>query len=203
MILTEKEKITIATYDRLAPKWAETHVDPSFCAAETTIFQKYLPHGEVFEYGVGGARDGRRLKDLGYGYVGADLSTGMLREAARRNPDLILCHGDVDEIAFATIMDGFWCAATLLHTAKEKIPTILQIVNSVMRKGGIGFVCVKEGEGDLVLDKDDKYGPRYFSYYRQEEFADILENNRFPILQQYVTPVSARTTWLNYFVQAA
>ena len=204
-MLTEKEQITIATYDLIAPNWVPTHMDPNMCREEFDMFRGYLPAGEILEIGVGGGRDARRIVNAGYGYVGIDISDGVLREARKNNPDLVFIKEDIYDLRLPIQYDGLWSAATLLHIPKRRIFEALDSVHNFIRKDGIGFVCVKEGYGDMVPEEEEIDGEkvvRYFSYYQKNEFAQILEFSRFPVLNTTRKQISPKTTWLNYFIKA-
>lgn len=197
-----EEAVTTESYNLIAPQWAEAHKDPKFWQVELERFKFYLPSGKVLEVGSGGGRDAEALDALGYEYTGTDNSTGLLDVARKRNPTLNFFHNSVYELMFPeSSFDGFWCAATLLHIPKSKIHNALHSIHNIIRSNGIGFICVKKGEGDMVFDEDDNYGPRYFSYYQDDEFTQILEESGFPILEKYEIPVSTKTTWLNFFVR--
>ena len=199
-MLTKKEKVTIASYDQTATQWVATHMNPDQCRTEFEIFRKYLPKGKVLEIGSGGGRDAKRFRDGGYDYTGIDVSPGLLEEAKKNNPGLTFLLQDIYQINFPILFDGFWCAATLLHIPKSRIHEALQSIHQVTKPNGVGFICVKQGSGDMVLDKDD-YGKRYFSYYTQDEFSKILTSSGFFILETSILPISTKTTWINFFVK--
>lgn len=199
-MLTEEEKTTIASYNKTAPEWIRAHSNTSQCAREFEIFREYLPNGYVLEIGSAGGRDARRFRAAGYGYIGTDVSSGMLEEARKYNPGITFLFMDIYSLNLPILFDGFWSAATLLHIPKPRLPKALKNINRAIKPDGIGFIGVKEGEGDLILD-EEIYGSRYFSYYSESEFTRHLEDSGFSILKFYKLPVSKKTTWLNYFVK--
>lgn len=199
-MFTKKEKITIAAYNKFAAQWTANHTATDIFDNAFPAFKKYLPKGKVLEIGCGGGRDAKKLKQAGYDYVGVDVSIGLLEEARKNNPKLTFLLQDIYQLQFPFLFDGFWCAATLLHIPKSKIHEVSQSIHQVVKPNGVGFICVKQGGGDMVLD-EDKYGKRYFSYYTQDEFSEILAANGFSILETSILPVSHKTTWLNFFVK--
>lgn len=42
---------------------------------------------------------------------------------------------------------------------------------------------------------------RFFAYYLEEEFLQVLARNRFSLLQSVTRQISPKTTWLTFFVQ--
>ena|SRR3989344_44441 len=204
-MLTEKEQITIASYNQYAPYWVETHTNSEQCLVEFNTFKKYLPGGEVLEIGSGGGREADRFRKAGYGYIGIDSSKALLTEARKNAPGAkLFFREDIYNLNFPVKFDGFWCSATLLHNPKERITEALQSIYGVIKSGGIGFICIKEGAGNMVPNEEEVFGKkilRYFTYYRQDEFAKRLTNAEFSILESSTLTVSPKTTWLNYFVQ--
>lgn len=201
--LTPEESITLASYNIIAPQWAEAHKDPRFWQAELTTFKKYLPSGKVLEIGCGGGRDAEALAALGYEYIGTDISVGLLDVARTRNPNLAFYQQSVHELDFPNnYFDGFWCSATLLHIPRSRIDEALIKIHQVIQPAGIGFISIKHGLGEEILEEEEfeyKF-KRYFVYYSEDEFSEILKRNSYGILEVQDRPMSKKTTWLNFFV---
>lgn len=203
-MFTKQEQTTIANYNKFAVKWAANHTETDIFDNAFPLFKKYLPKGKILEIGCGGGRDAKKLKQAGYDYVGVDVSIGFLKEAKKNNPGLTFLLQDIYQLDLPYLFDGFWCTATLLHIPKSKINKALQNIHRVIKPQGIGFICIKEGKGDLILDKKEVNGQilkTYFSYYQQDEFSQILIKNGFHILETSRRPVSIKTIWLNFFVK--
>lgn len=203
-MFTKKEKITITNYNKFATKWTAAHAETDIFDNAFPKFRKYLPKGKILEIGFGGGRDAKKLEEAGYEYVGVDVSTGFLKEARKNNPNLTFLLQDVYQLNFSFLFDGFWCAATLLHIPKSRINKALKNIHKIIKPNGIGFICIKEGKGDLIAKKKEIEGQimkTYFSYYQQDEFSQILTSNKFSILKTSRRPVSIKTTWLNFFVK--
>jgi SAM-dependent methyltransferase len=203
-MLTEEEQITIASYDRLARHWDRTHQDSDVFNLAFPKFKQFLPIGTILEIGSGGGRDAGKIRAGGYGYFGVDSSRGLLAQAKANNPRLGFSYQDIYNLHLPIKFDGFWCAATLIHLPKSRITEALASMHQVIRPEGIGYISLKEGDGDMVLEEEELGGERFTrhtTFYRQGEFADILTDNKFLVLESYRQPVSEKTTWLNYFVQ--
>jgi hypothetical protein len=54
----------------------------------------------------------------------------------------------------------------------------LLAISSVLRNGGIGFIVMKEGEGERI----DPDTGRLFTYYQDDELKTVLEENGFEVL---------------------
>lgn len=198
MQLTPEEKITLETYNTTAKQWSENHAVAGFWKEEMRTFRKLLPSGKVLEIGSGGGRDAKELIALGYEYIGTDISTGLIEVAKKENPHATFLAQSVYELAFpeGTWFDGFWASAVLLHIPKVRIDEALQRIAKFMRGGAVGCISLKQGEGERM--EDDQ---RFFAYYSEKEFREVLRRNNFEVIQTTVRPMNEKTTWLCFFVR--
>ena len=195
MTATDKEKQTVDYYDREAANWASSHKgyeEKSYWEGEMAKFHELLPSGKVLEIGFGTGKDALALIALGYDYTGTDASEGLLKIARRRNPNAKFEYMAVHDLEF----DGFWTAATLLHIPKDRIDGALVSIKKVIKHGGIGFISMKSGVGE----RTDPETGRWFSYYSQDEFNDVLKRNDFEIINK-ATRQGEKDLWLVYFVK--
>ncbi|MBI2103483.1 class I SAM-dependent methyltransferase [Candidatus Woesebacteria bacterium] len=203
--LTPEEQITVRSYDRSAAEWASKHSAGRFWGYEMDRFNVLIPPGsQILEIGSGGGRDAKELVEMGYKYVGVDVSEGLLNEARRLNPGVTFLRRAVYDLGFhANQFDGFWTSATLLHIPKKRLDAALSEIFRVVKPSGIGFISIKKGKGEKIEDNDPEMAkkPRLFSYYSDEEFQTILKRNGFEVLHATQKPMSERTTWLIYFVR--
>lgn len=201
---SDAEKLTIRNYDKYAKSWANEHSDPNFWREEMTLFRNLLPQGRVLELGSGGGRDAGVLIRKAYDYVGIDVSRGLLNEAKQKVPEgqffqTSLYHLSFDKNAFG----GFWASAVLLHIPKDNLMNIFRDLRRVTQPAAIGFISIKEGEGETVEEETLINGEkiqRFFAYYSDREFACHLGLNNFYILRKFVKPMG-HTVWLTYFVK--
>ena len=207
MRLTPEEKTTLETYDATAKQWSQRHATVGFWKDEMEIFKKLLPSGKILEIGSGSGRDAKELIALGYEYVGTDISTGLIEVAKRENPSATFLAQIVYDLDFpeGTQFDGFWASAVLLHIPKAKIDQALQRIRKFVRNGGIGFISLKQGEGEELEERvvDGSEDKRFFAYYSEEGFKKILLKDNFEVLQAKLHPISEETTWLCFFVRVS
>lgn len=206
MKLSKLEQTTVNTYNSSASDWAGKHSSSGFWAEEMKRFHNLLPQGKLLEVGSGGGRDAYELISLyHYEYVGIDVSSELLKEAQKVNPQATLLLKSLYELDFPEkSFDGFWTSATLLHIPKERIDEALGNIRRVVREGGIGFISIKKGLGEKVEQDEpamEDKRERLFAYYQKGEFADVLGRNGFEIIEFSEKPVSERTTWLVFLVR--
>jgi len=204
MNLTAEEDETLNTYQTTAQQWAGKHATAGFWREEMKIFQRFLPVGKILEVGSGGGRDAKELIAFGYEYTGTDISSNFVEVARRKNPGATFLVQSVYDLEFSedAQFDGFWASAVLLHIPKTKIGKALQRIRKCVKGGGIGFISLKQGEGER-LEADSLKNGRFFSYYTGKEFHEVLLKNGFEVVQMKVHPTSEKTTWLCFFVRVS
>lgn len=205
MRLTKEEEQTMKTYDTSASDWTSKHSSERFWGEEMDKFTQLLPTGKILEIGSGGGRDAKELIANGYEYTGTDVSQGLLEEARNANPNATFLHQSVYDLDFPNdTFDGFWASAVLLHIPKERIDEALGKLHNVVRNDGIGFISIKQGEGQKIEEDEpdmEEKRTRLFAYWKDEEFQEVLNRNSFEVVETMVRPMSERTTWLIYLVK--
>jgi SAM-dependent methyltransferase len=204
-MLTREEKVTVNAYDKDAKSWSDSHFGKNVWSRELRYLKKILPKGKIIEIGCGGGRDAQKLLTMGYDYLGTDVSEGFVNEAKKNNPKAKFLVRSIYGLNFPKMsFDGFWCSATLLHIPKTRIDEALKSIHSLIKKDGIGFITIKKGRGEKVLEEESSDGKTYkrlWAFYSDKQFKEILKRNRFNIVHSRIHPVTKRTTWLIYFVE--
>lgn len=200
---SDRKQKTVDYYDNEASTWASAHgrdEGESFWKDQMQIFHEILPSGKILEIGSGGGKDAAALMALGYDYIGTDASKGLIEIAQNHNPTAKFINMTVEDLDFPdNSFDGFWAAAVLLHIPKTDIDNALQSIKKQVRNSGVGFITLKEGDGER---EDEKTG-RWFSYYHKDEFKEILVRNDFKIIKfdKKIDGRGDRPDWLMFFVE--
>lgn len=200
MSLTEREKSTKERYDVQAEDWLEYSGGrnrPSFWKEELDTFRNLLTKNDkIVEVGCGPATDGKYLETIGLQPVSFDYSFSMLKIAKEIRSNSNLIQADTYSMSFAdNSFDGFCAIATLLHL--ENLEKALKELVRVTKNGGIGFITIKEGEGDIV---DPKTG-YYFKYYKHFDFYRLLEKQGLRTFETSSKKGTPNHDWLTYLVQ--
>ncbi|MBP6889804.1 MAG: class I SAM-dependent methyltransferase [Candidatus Moranbacteria bacterium] len=194
---------TAETYDKIASLYSNTRV-AHFWVDEFDFFKSIFDGNKVIDFGCGEGRDAIIFIQNGFDYTGVDISEGMLQIARERVSGGVFQQADFSKVNCAAgAFDGFWAAASFIHVPKKDVHTVLWEAKRVTKVGGVGFISMKEKrEMDEGMVDEDKYGgiSRYFSFYTQDEFKRILEENGFSILK-FATYVEGKNNWLCYFVK--
>jgi ubiquinone/menaquinone biosynthesis C-methylase UbiE len=157
----------------------------------------------VLDAGCGTGRDMAWLEDKGAAVVGADLSTGMLRQARRltRGP---LLQVDLRRLAFRpAAFHAVWCSASLLHLPKADAPAAVAELRRVLCPQGAAMVSLQEGamEGWEPSPYDTTV-ERFFARYGADEAEALLTNAGFAIVHRSTGEAGTRR-WLQFLAVAA
>lgn len=184
MFLAEEQE-TINSYDKIAALWAATLSD-DFWSAEYKKFTGFLPTGKILDLGCGSGRDISQLLKYGYKCTGVDASEELIKLAKAKNPEAeFFVSSFYDLRLFEKSFDGLWAAHSLLHIPKQNISGILNKIKTFLKPGAVAFVSMKEGNGEKMIEWQQSGFNRYFVYYSQDEFAKILKDAGFGILEGY------------------
>jgi hypothetical protein len=145
------------------------------------------------------------LVNLGYGYIGTDVSDALLKIARKNLPKQEFICMNLYDLSFPEKFDGFWASAVLLHIPKRRIKEALQKIKSTQKTGAIGFISIKDGEGEQVISKklDGRTLKRFFALWNRDNFEEVLNKNGYEVLDYDYRIVSANTHWHMFFVKVA
>lgn len=202
----DAKKETIKTYNKIASGYSASHF-VHFWLDEFKQFKRLISGKKVIDLGCGAGRDATVFVNNGFDYIGIDTSKGMLEVAKNRVTDGKFWQMDFSQTDFSDeTFDGFWAAASFLHLPKKDLSDALREAGRITKKDDIGFISVKEKtDMDEGFIYENKYGgiTRFFSFYSQDEFKKILEDNNFQVIDMttHLEDDGRKTNWLCYFVR--
>ena len=201
-------KKTRETYNKIASRY-NTRNFFHFWIKEFDFYKSIINGKKVIDLGCGAGRDAAVFVENGFDYTGIDTSEEMLKLASER-----VAKGKFKRMDFSRTIfkdgefDGFWASASFLHIPKRDVGGVLEEARRITKNGGVGFISVKEKNGmgieEGMID-ENKYGgiSRYFSFYAQDEFKTLLEQNGFSVIKMTMHSQNdeQKTNWLCYFVR--
>jgi len=199
LTIQEKIKAAIETYNKYASVYAE-HTKNKLLQFQLAKFVSMLPKkGKVLDAGCGAGRDSAYLKEDGLEVTSVDISEGMVQEA--KNNGIQAIKGDLLVMVSNEEFDGIWCMATLADFPKEDAPKLIKNFYKALKKEGIIYIAVKEGEGEKFIEKE-RYSnsPRFYALYKKDELNNLLKENGFEILESVVSNDEG-TEWVEVFAK--
>jgi ubiquinone/menaquinone biosynthesis C-methylase UbiE len=194
-------KKTVETYNKIAKIYSD-YTFNLISQYHLNEFISLLPKkGKILDAGCGSGRDVAYLSEDGFDAIGIDISEGLLKEARKRVKGKFK-KMDITEMKFKDEeFDGIWSCATLYHLKKEDVSKILKDFNKILKKKGVLFINVKEGEGSEVVKKKE-YGdlPRYIVYYSLAEILNLVEEAGFKVINSF-TDEGPENNWINVFAR--
>jgi len=105
--------------------------------------------GWVCDLGCGPAQIARYLQDRGVDVMGLDLSSGMLAQARRLNPDLALVQSSMLALGLGSeVLYGIAAFYCIIHIPREQVVIALAEMRRVLKQGGCLLVTFHLGTED-------------------------------------------------------
>jgi len=148
-------------------------------------FSAHLPEkAKVLDVGCGFGRDTNLFTLKKYDAYGIDLSLRMIEKAKDFSPASKFQVMDMLKLEFeAGYFDGIWCSAALLHLSKEDAKGAIGEIKRVLKKNGLLYLNLKEGEGEKhIIDERYKNAKKFYAYYTEDEIKALLSGFGFEIV---------------------
>ena len=178
---------TIATYQSVADEYRERHGDRSVVEELVEEFLGALEdatdgqRARIADVGCGPGWESATFADRGHDVVGADLTLEFLRIARNEAPDATFVRMDMRSLGFGTdAFDGLWACASFLHVPREDAPATLREFHRTVRPGGVFYLSVKRGDGEMESDAYEGDNRR-FTLYRPAELREMVADAGFEV----------------------
>ena len=184
-----KSKDLNAGYDPVAEDYAREFCDemskkPFDRKMLDWLTEKVNGLGTICDLGCGVGQVAGYLHSRGAPVCGIDLSTEMIKQARRLNPDIVFHQGnmlaltDVAENAFGGIAAFY----SIIHIPRASIVEALKEIKRVLCPGGRLLLTFHIGQKDLHLAEWwDKPVSLDFYFFETEEMKDRLTNAGFAL----------------------
>ena len=175
----------IKTYDKIAKEYGKRYGQvSSYLIDYGKEFLKHLKGKRILDLGCGPGRDSKYLSDHGLEVYSIDASREMVKEAKKRAPKAKVSQMDMRKLDFPQkFFDGVWANFSLLHLKKEALPKILSDIHQILKKEGILFIGLKQGNKEQwEKEKLNKNLRMFYSYYQKDELTDRVKGAGFEII---------------------
>ena len=106
--------------------------------------------GPVCDLGCGPGHVARYLCDRGVDVFGLDISTAMVREASRLNPDIQFVEGNMESLHLKSeTLGGIVSFYSIIHVDREALFKPMAEMWRVLRPNGLALVAFHEGSGAI------------------------------------------------------
>jgi ubiquinone/menaquinone biosynthesis C-methylase UbiE len=137
-------------------------------------FINLLKGKKVLDLGSGSGEHAEYFSDRGFDVLCVDLAENMVRLCKEKGLKAEVM--DIENLKFEdNAFDGIWAVTSLIFTPKSKIQKVIKDLHRILKKDGIIYVCVKEGEGEKWVKKKGENEERYFVFWKEEELKKEFE----------------------------
>ncbi len=128
----------------------------------------------LLEIGAGPGRDSLFFQQNGLQVVATDLAPEMVQLCLAKGLEAYV--SDFKSLDFeAQRFDGAYALNCLLHVPKQDLPEVLQVIEQLLKPGGLFFVAVYGGQESEGLWEEDQHRPkRFFSFFTDEGLSKAV-----------------------------
>jgi len=147
------------SYDRIADEYAlrifnELQHKPLDRNLLNRFAAEMAGRGKVCDMGCGPGHVARYLHDAGTAVFGLDLSTKMLEQARRLNPDISFREGNMTALDLEDgTLAGIASFYAIVNIPKESLPLVFREMARVLRPGGMLLLAFHMGD-EVLQEKE-------------------------------------------------
>lgn len=190
---------TIKTYEELAEDYYKTHFNINEIKNIADFFIQNLKGQKILDIGCGPGRDAKYFSEHDLEVTGIDLTSNFVKMASQNVPNAEFMQMDMRNLDFIeNIFDGIWACASFLHVPKEDAKNTLLGFRKILKPAGLIYLSVKQGNEEKFVEKDEYKGrTKFFAFYTQDEFKNLIESCNFKIVKVLID--NKKDTWINVF----
>lgn len=193
------DKQTIATYDANAAEFEKKTKDylTKYILRDAKLFIKQMHGKRILDIGSGPGRDSLFFKEKGFSPICIDLSKSMI--ALCKKKGLVAYQMDMEQLDFSkNTFDGVWAYTSIVHLQKNKIEKALKDIAGLLKKKGVFYIGMKEGDFEGYLE-NQKYKKQkmFYSFYNKKEL-EMLLSHFFIIINSSRVEVDSGSVYLNF-----
>ena len=190
--------MTIEYYNQHAAEYFAETVEADL-GEQRDVFLSVLPSGgQIMDLGCGSGRDSRYFLEKGFAVDALDASAELCKLAQQYAGIIVQCC-TIQEWEPDKSYDGIWACASLLHLEREELQAFFKNCHRFLKKGGVLFVSVKEGEKNGTDEKG-----RFFTYFNDALIRELVQDDhRYEMLRLWRTQdnLGRETKWINLLVR--
>ncbi len=142
---------TIDYYNRNAESFISGTLHADMSDNRGRFLRYVVPGGRILDAGCGSGRDSLAFLKDGYQVDAFDASEEICRLASKTLGFPVECKR-FEEITGASIYDGIWACASLLHVNGKDLPDVMNRLKQLLRTNGVLYASFKEGNNERTKD---------------------------------------------------
>ena len=202
MVMIDKNVVakTIQTYEETAEDYYKTHFDINEIKNIADFFIQNLNGQKILDIGCGPGRDAKYFSEHELDVTGIDLTSSFIKMASKNMPNAKFKQMDMRKLDFPeTTFDGIWACASFLHVPKEDAKNTLLGFRKILKPAGLIYLSVKAGTEEKFVQKEEYKGrTKFFAFYTEDEFKNLIESCNFKILKVIIDK-KKDNIWINVF----
>lgn len=144
-------------------------------------FIELLSGKSVLDLGCGSGDHSYYFSKQGLNVICVDISKEMIRLCKEKGLNAFIM--DIENLKFKDdTFDGIWAVTSLLHIPKVKMPSVIKKSYDILKSGGLFYVCVKEGDGEGLIEDEEFNSRRFFSFWKKGELLNLFRKE-FDLLE--------------------
>lgn len=181
--MNDKEQ-NIQTYDKNAQAMMKKFGDIGAKAEDVkntfSCIKKENP--KVLELGCANGRDAGEILKYTDDYLGLDYSEKFIKIAKENNPTGKFEIVDFVNYDFLEKIDIIFAFASLLHSDKNKVKSILDKAHTALNEKGIFYISLKYDKYHKEINTDE-FGTRVYYFYTPEDMKE-LAGDKYKVLKE-------------------
>lgn len=179
-IIGARARLTAKTYDAVTPNYHSEHAGKLVSQNQLDEFISMVnPPAQVLDIGTGPGYDLKYLSER-YNVTGVEISKRFAEIAQFENPSANIINADfanydIEQGKFK----GIWARDSIHHIPEKKLDGVFKKVADGLVEGGIFYVIVREGEGEVVEEERKHYSKsklrRFYHLFTAEELTSRAE----------------------------
>lgn len=164
---------TVSVYNAKTQEYKNLSKTDKEVKVEAKFVSLVKPGGTVLDYGCGPGRTAGYFAQKGLVSHAFDASEEMVQLASARE-GVQAWQAGFHDFEATQFYDGIWASFSLLHAPRRDIAMLLSAIKTALKPQGIFYLGLKLGSGEAR----DSLG-RFYTYYEQDEVADLLKTHGF------------------------
>ena len=170
-----EKKQTIETYDKSilahAKKFDEIGARVEDIKKTFAYIEKLNP--KTIEIGCGNGRDAKEIINYTNDYLGIDLSKEMIKFAEQNVSEAKFKLADLETYQFPNGVDVIFSFASLLHSDRESIKSVLKRAYKKLNQEGVFFISLKHGKYHKEIIDKEGHEPKTNYFYSPDEIRKL------------------------------